>query len=125
MAWVTVGIAGGTALLGALSAANQRKAQQQQNQAQADISAAQTQYSPWTGVKPQAAQMQAVTGDPLGGAAQGALSGAMFAQGMKNQDANRPKVNPEQDAMEKMKQEQMKNSFSNSGMQMPNSILNR
>jgi len=121
--WPMIAATLGSAAIGALSGAQQRKAQQEQNQAQADIAAAQTQYSPWTNIKPQAAQMQTVTGSPLGGAAQGALSGAMFAQGMKNQDA--AKSNPEADAMEKLRQEQMKNNFQNSNLQMPGSILNR
>lgn len=55
------------------------------------MAAAQTEYSPWTGIKPGTPQMQAVTGSALGGAEQGALSGAMFSK-----QFNKPEVPPDQ-----------------------------
>lgn len=78
MSWV--GVAVGTTALGAVQGAQQRKAQQRANQQSADISAAQEEFSPWTGQKPQEAKIGAVTGSPLQGAVQGALTGAMFGK---------------------------------------------
>lgn len=83
MSWVVAGVAGGTAVLGALNAANQRKAQQRQNQQSADVSAAQTQFSPWTHIQPQGFQPQAITANPMSGAVQGGLGGAMFGMQLK------------------------------------------
>lgn len=85
MSWALTATAG-MAALGAYNADQQRKAQQKQNQLSADITAAQTQYSPWTKITPQAFQGQAPTGNAVAGAAEGALGGAMF--GMKLQDRN-------------------------------------
>ena len=98
MSWVAVG----AAAIGAVTAAQQRKAQQQANQQSSDVNAAQTQFSPWTGIKPQAFAPQAVTANALGGAVQGGLGGAMFAQGQKKSDAELSNLN----AQTKMMQQQ-------------------
>jgi len=89
MSWVAVG----AAAIGAVTAAQQRKAQQQANQQSSDVNAAQTQFSPWTGIKPQAFAPQAVTANALGGAVQGGLGGAMFAQGQKKNAAEIESLN--------------------------------
>lgn len=68
------------------------------NERQAKMAAAQAQYSPWTGMKPDTPKMQPVdeVGGALTGAAQGALSGAM----MKNaQDQNKLNQPPQQNPM--------------------------
>jgi len=78
MSWVAAAIAG-SAVLGAVQGQQQRQAQQRANQQSADISAAQMQYSPWTKIAPQTAQVTPVTGSMLGGAEKGALTGAMYA----------------------------------------------
>jgi type II secretory pathway pseudopilin PulG len=80
MSWVVAGVAAGTAVLGAVQASQQRKAQQQANQQQANISAAQTEFSPWTKIQPQGFNPEAPTASALGGAVQGGLGGAMFAK---------------------------------------------
>lgn len=89
-----------TAAVGAVQGNQQRRAQQQQNQQQTDIAAAQTQYSPWTGIKPQGVQFNPVTGSALGGAAQGALAGAMYSS-----------ANPQKPADVSGFKEQFKNSL--------------
>lgn len=68
--------------MGALSASQAAKAKAKENQRNADISAAQTQFSPWTGVQPQGFSYQDpnAAGGMLGGAASGALSGLMHKQ---------------------------------------------
>lgn len=73
------------AAIGALQGAQQRKAQQQANQQSANITAAQTEFSPWTKISPQGFQATPITGNAFGGALQGGLSGAMFAQANKSQ----------------------------------------
>lgn len=94
MAWGVVAVAAGTALLGAYQASEQRRAQrdavEQQNNANLKVSRAQTEYSPWTGIKPQgySAQGVPVGQSDLGGAVQGGLGGAMFAMQAKNQMAD-------------------------------------
>jgi hypothetical protein len=90
MTWAVTAVAAGTAILGAVNADAQRKAQQKANQQSADISAAQMEYSPWTHVNPQAAQVTPVTGNALGGALEGGLGGAMFASAMKKNAAEKP-----------------------------------
>lgn len=88
MTWVVSGVTAGTAALGAFQADEQRKAQIAANRQQAEMAAAQTQYSPWTGMATGQANLQAVTGNPLAGALQGGLQGAMFAKSLKpSQDA--------------------------------------
>jgi len=82
MPWIPLAVAAVSAVQGEA----QRAAQQRQNQKQADISAAQTQYSPWTHLGASTPQMQAPTPSALGGAAQGALAGAMYSQQSKNND---------------------------------------
>jgi hypothetical protein len=89
MSWIIAGTAVGGAVLGAVQGGQKRKAEQQQNQANAMITAAQSEFNPWTGIKPQQFNAQAPTSTALGGAAEGGLGGAMFAQGLKNsQSAN-------------------------------------
>jgi hypothetical protein len=83
MSWVVSGVAVGSAVIGAYSQEEQRKAQVAANKQQAEMAAAQTQYSPWTGMGSGQANMQPVTGNALSGALQGGLSGAMFGQGLK------------------------------------------
>lgn len=76
MSWVAVG---SMTAIGAVQGAQQRKAQQEANQQNANLNAAQMEYSPWTGVKPGVATAAPVTASAFGGAEKGALSGAMFA----------------------------------------------
>jgi hypothetical protein len=78
MAWPVVAA---MAAMGAIQGEQQRKAQQQANRQQAEVAAAQTEYSPWTGIKPQGVNFSPVTSSAMGGAAQGALSGAMMGKG--------------------------------------------
>lgn len=81
MTWVASGIAVGSAALGAYSADKQRQQQANTNKQSAAITAAQTEFSPWTHLTPQAAHMGSNFGPgAAGGAAQGALGGAMFAK---------------------------------------------
>lgn len=82
MSWVVVGVAA----VGALTADQQRKAQEKHNQQAADVSAAQMQYSPWTGVKPSAPNLSPVTSSALQGGLQGGLSGAIY----KSQNPSAP-----------------------------------
>jgi len=84
MSWVAVGMTA----VGAVTAANSRKAAQEQNQKQAEMAAAQTQYSAWTGAAPGEFTPQAVPGGALQGAATGALSGMMY----KNANAKTPET---------------------------------
>lgn len=80
MTWAGTAIAVGSATVGAINANQQRKAQQKANQANANISAAQTQYSPWTGAAISSPKFEATPDNTFGAAAQGALGGAMFAK---------------------------------------------
>lgn len=85
MTWVAVGIAGTTAAVGAVNAGAQRKAQQKANEQNANIAAAQQEFSPWTGMKPASPVMGSNYGPgALGGAVQGGLGGAMFGQQLKS-----------------------------------------
>lgn len=86
MSWIIAGTAIGTAVLGAAQGAQKRKSEQAQNQASADMSAAQMQYSPWTKITPQAYQPNAPDSSAFGGAVQGGLGGAMFGQSLKKQN---------------------------------------
>lgn len=79
MSWVATGVAVGSAVIGAEQGNAQRKAQAQANRANMEMSAAQTEFSPWTKINPTNAQAQAPTTSGSQGAMQGALSGAMFA----------------------------------------------
>lgn len=102
MSWVIAGTAIGTAALGAINASQQRKAQQQANETNANMSAAQMQYSPWTGVKPSTPQMGAVTDNVMGGALQGGLGGAMFGSALqKNLGESAAKKSAAGDELEK------------------------
>jgi hypothetical protein len=86
---VTMGVMMG---VGALQGAANRKAQQNANEQQANISAAQMEYSPWTKMAPQSFTPQAVKESGFGGAAQGALGGAMFSQANKKADLENDKL---------------------------------
>jgi hypothetical protein len=105
MSWVVVGVAGTTAAVGAVTAAQQRKAQQQANQKNAEMAAAQMEYSPWTGIKPQSAEQQAVTASPMAGAIQGGLSGAMFGTSLKKGMAENDKLAADAAAAKKAEEE--------------------
>ena len=82
MPWIPLA----TAAIGAVQGDAQRRAQQNANQQAANVSAAQTEFSPWTHITPQGFAPQAPTTSGFGGAAQGALSGVMFGQQMKQND---------------------------------------
>lgn len=73
-------VAGAMTVASVANANSQRKAQQDANQKNAQINAAQMEYSPWTGVKPGEVQMQATPNTALASGLQGGLSGAMFAK---------------------------------------------
>lgn len=79
MSWVAVGFTGGSALL----SMQQAKRQQEQQKAQNIAAAAQTEYSPWTGM----GQGQLQTGAPsqIASGLQGGLTG--FMQGKAIQGA--------------------------------------
>lgn len=78
MWWIPASMA-----VGAIMQGQQAKAQRKAQQQQANISAAQTEYSPWTGITPQQFNPQPITASALGGAVQGGLSGVMQEQAMK------------------------------------------
>lgn len=61
------------ALMGAANEQKKRNDQTHFNKYQAEV----TRYSPWTGMQ---GQLTPVTGNPLGGAVQGGISGAMFGK---------------------------------------------
>lgn len=69
MPWLLLG----TAALGAVQAAEQRKRDNEWNRAQAEVS----RYSPWTGISGNLKQSNASV---LGGALRGGLTGAMMGQ---------------------------------------------
>lgn len=94
MSWIGVGVGAGV-LTSTLNSKAQRKAQERQ----ADISAAQMQYSPWTGVTPQAFNPQPVggAGDALAAGAAGGLSAAMQKQANANSAANSDLVKAQAD----------------------------
>lgn len=80
MSWVAVGVAGTTAVVGAVNASEQRKQQANANKQSAAISAAQQEWSPWTHMQPQEFKPGSNFGPgALGGGIQGGLGGAMFA----------------------------------------------
>lgn len=93
--WPTLALAA----LGAIQGEGQRRSQERANKQQANISAAQTEFSPWTGLTPQAFTPQAEGAGALGGAVQGGLSGAMFSQGLDKADAEAARLKAEADAM--------------------------
>jgi len=88
MTWVVVGSSG----VGLASGYMNAKSQERNNARQADISAAQAQYSPWTHITPSNPNLQAT--DPAGaalvGGAQGALAGVMTKQSMDKAATNLP-----------------------------------
>ena len=63
----------GMAALGAYQGAQKKKAEDQWNRGQAEV----TRYSPWTGIS---GQLKPSSSSMLGGAMQGGLSGAMLGQ---------------------------------------------
>lgn len=101
MSWFVAGTTAATAVVGAYSADQQRKAQQDANKQQSEMAAAQTQYSPWTGMQTGQANLQPVTASALQGGLQGGLSGAMFGQGMKTSQAEQAKLAAETEALNK------------------------
>lgn len=68
------------AVLGYDQQRRQAKATEKFNKGQAEV----TRYSPWTGVK---GQIQQNNADPISGALQGGLSGAMFGQQLSGMNA--------------------------------------
>jgi len=92
MPWIPVATMIASAALSAHQANKQRQAQADANQQSANISAGQAEFSPWTGANPQAVQTSPLGTDALGGAVQGGLAGAMFANGMKKSDAEVAKL---------------------------------
>lgn len=101
MSWVVAGVALGSAAIGAYQGEQQRKAQVEANKQQAEMAAAQTQFSPWTGAGPGQANIQPVTGSALQGGLQGGLSGAMFASGMQKSNAEQAKLAAETDEIKR------------------------
>lgn len=75
MAWVTVAIVGGSALMGARAADKKAQQQKQYNMAQSEL----TRYSPWTGMKGQLDN--SYTPDALSGGISGGIQGLGMAQG--------------------------------------------
>jgi hypothetical protein len=73
MSWVAVGLTVGSAVLGQQQAKRQREQQYQQNMAQA----AQTQYSPWSGMS--GGQVSTQNSSDLAGGLQGGMAGAQMA----------------------------------------------
>lgn len=75
MSWVAVGVTGA----GLATSVMSNKAKAKENQRQADIAAAQTQYSPWTGLAPQAYNPQSIDagGDAMKAITSGVMSGVM------------------------------------------------
>lgn len=92
MSWVVtgIGVGVGTTALGAVQANQNRIAQQRANQQNANISAAQTQYSPWTGIKGSAPNIQATPDNTASTLAQGALGSTMFGVNLKNKLGETP-----------------------------------
>lgn len=87
MSWMGVGVVGG-GLLGAYQGQQGAKAQAKANQANLLQQAALTEFSPWTKVTPQAANIQAVNPTAgLTGALEGGLGGLMQAQKIKDANA--------------------------------------
>ncbi|MFN3453445.1 MAG: hypothetical protein ACK41T_00695 [Pseudobdellovibrio sp.] len=76
MAWLTVGIMAGSALLNARNAEAKRSQQKQYNLAQSEL----TRYSPWTGMKGQLDN--SFNPDSLSAGVGGAIQGASIAQGV-------------------------------------------
>lgn len=81
MSWVAVGVAA----VGAVSSMQQAKAKKKAQEEQNQVAAAQTMYSPWTGVSGQAdtSPQQSQFGSALSGGLQGYMTGSM----MKNANA--------------------------------------
>lgn len=90
MPFTTALVMGG---VGALSGNMQARAQAKANEKANEINAAQTRFSPWTGITPQGFTPQAVnaTGQTLSGGVNGGLAGLMMAQANK-----KPPLSPEQ-----------------------------
>lgn len=79
MSWVYSGV---TAAIGIGSSLAASKAQKDANKKSADLSAAQQEFSPWSGIKPQEAQITPVNeaGSALKGGLEGGLAGYMQKQ---------------------------------------------
>ena len=76
MSWVVVG----AAAIGAVTADQQRRQAKKQNQQQASMAAAQTEFSPWTGLGAGSFSPVSEGQGALAGGAQGALGGWMHKQ---------------------------------------------
>jgi hypothetical protein len=80
----------GMAGLGLLQGKQAQDQQKKQNKLNAELSAAEQQYSPWSGIKPSSAQLQAVDQSaPLTGAIGGAFSGYMQDKNFEKADQNK------------------------------------
>lgn len=121
MSWVAVGVTGAGMIMGQQQAAQQRKAQRDQN----NIAAAQTEFSPWTGVQGQASTepTQSNFQGALGGGMQGLMAGNMMKGQMDKAATEKmlaekqlgaAQVNQTVDPMEEQKK-QMLMSSSNRG----------
>ena len=82
--WIPLATMAVSALQQNQQAQAQRKAQDQANRQSVGINAAQTQFSPWTNINPQAVTTAPASADPTGaaisGGLQGALAGAMYSK---------------------------------------------
>lgn len=87
MSWVTVAVVGGGAVLGQQQAKRQRDMQYQQNMAEA----AQTQYSPWTGMG--AGKIGTQSSSDIAAALQGGMAGAQVANSFGAFKAKPPPAN--------------------------------
>lgn len=90
MSWIVAGVAAASAVMGAVNQGNQARAQKKANETNANMAAAEQQYSPWTGMKASAPPVNPISASPVGGAMQGGLSGAMFASQFNKPKATDP-----------------------------------
>lgn len=82
MWWIPASMA-----VGGIMAGQQARAQKKAQQQQANVTAAQTEYSPWTGITPQQFNPTPITTSAMSGAVQGGLSGLMQEQAMQKSQA--------------------------------------
>ena len=103
--------------VGLLSGYSQQKAQQKANRMNALMNAAQTEFSPWTGIQPQGMQFGAT--DPMGGALakgiEGGLAGYMQGQNIEAAKKPMPEAGQSPWAGIENKYKPMKKSFYGSG----------
>ena len=85
--WIPLATMAVSALQQNQEAQAKRKAQDQANRQQVGINAAQTQFSPWTNINPQAITSAPASADPtsatISGGLQGGLAGAMYSAANK------------------------------------------